>query len=580
MQRLIRASPKKATFINRTSLSSKPPSDRSKGSILPFIVAISAPGVALAGLAYKLEEDENFARTVENRIPDIKSQLKPVTSILISSGIVKAKPSHTTHPVIVELPPVVEYSPQPSVDIEEEISPTQTEFVEDTPDETAETAVPESETEEAAIETVEEEAPPTPAVVIDSNEATQAIEKAEEQCPELTLPQVTSEIRSKRIFSDSTNQALNEQTNQSVALRNEIESTLLRDLHLLDEHALRIRVTQLAAELFERTKWEGVRLHQSLKQVEADLTHRYSDLMVQQRAELELELNKRLVAKEQLVLEEAAKKTEGVLVDHQVKLSHALHLQGEKHNALLTTELKKQEEKLRAEHEDQRNHELALVRERHVKERIAMQDQLEVVAAQLMAYESSLKEIGDVKTTSKNAHKQSAAVLALESALTTSKPLAAELAALKASAGDDVVVSSVLASIPATAATKGVPTVLELKSRFSVLRDELRKVALAPPNSYLVNDLTGYVIGSVLASVSKAPSGYVAGDGLEERLARTAYYLDLGRIEESFTELDALEGYSRNISADFLQLLQDRMVVNQAAKVLRANAILTHSSLP
>ena len=60
------------------------------------------------------------------------------------------------------------------------------------------------------------------------------------------------------------------------------------------------RVTQLAAEFFERTKWEGVRLHQSLRKVEEEIGRKYKDILAQQRAELELEAHKMMLAREQV----------------------------------------------------------------------------------------------------------------------------------------------------------------------------------------------------------------------------------------------------------------------------------------
>ena len=62
---------------------------------------------------------------------------------------------------------------------------------------------------------------------------------------------------------------------QTATFKRELESSLLKDLEHMNEDQLRLRVAQLASEFFERTKWEGIRLHQSLRQLEGDITKRY-----------------------------------------------------------------------------------------------------------------------------------------------------------------------------------------------------------------------------------------------------------------------------------------------------------------
>ena len=56
------------------------------------------------------------------------------------------------------------------------------------------------------------------------------------------------------------------------------------DIDSLDEAGLRTRVAQIAAEFVGRTKWENLRLSQSLKQVEAEVSSKYLTLMLKQRS--------------------------------------------------------------------------------------------------------------------------------------------------------------------------------------------------------------------------------------------------------------------------------------------------------
>ena len=66
--------------------------------------------------------------------------------------------------------------------------------------------------------------------------------------------------------------------------RQDLQLSLLQNLSSLDEIELRERITQLAAEFFERTKWEA------LKQLESELTTKYSGIITEQRAELQVRM--------------------------------------------------------------------------------------------------------------------------------------------------------------------------------------------------------------------------------------------------------------------------------------------------
>ena len=75
-----------------------------------------------------------------------------------------------------------------------------------------------------------------------------------------------------------------------------------------------------------------------------------------------------------------------------------------------------------------------------------------------------------------------------------------------------------------------------------------------------------------------APSGLVPGPGAEETLSRAAYYLERGRIVETLRELDSVEGYAQVLMRDWIELAQERLVVDQSVKVLKANAVLRHKA--
>ena len=111
-----------------------------------------------------------------------------------------------------------------------------------------------------------------------------------------------------------------------------------------------------------------------------------------------------------------------------------------------------------------------------------MQQQLTALQGELAAFAAATETADGASRSSVHQHQSSAAVLALEGALASSKPFAAELAAVRAAAAKegDALAVAVVDTIPAGAPAAGVPTFQELRARFAVVRGEARKAAYAP----------------------------------------------------------------------------------------------------
>ena len=112
----------------------------------------------------------------------------------------------------------------------------------------------------------------------------------------------------------------------------------------------------------------------------------------------------------------------------------------------------------------------------------------------------------------------------------------------------------------------------------SVLREELRKASLAPQNA--PNAMVGQFIGSMLAAVTWAPSGYVRGQGLEEVLSRATHFVDKGLMRQALQELDGglKGGYTGVLMADWRQAVEERLAVDQSLKIIKAALMLRHKA--
>jgi hypothetical protein len=396
-----------------------------------------------------------------------------------------------------------------------------------------------------------------------------------------TLPTVNSETIVTKLQQETISAALEEQLQQSLTLRKEIELSLLSDLHTLSNEQLKVRITQMASELFERAKWEGIRLHQAIRQVERDLSTKYSDLMKQQRIELENEMVKRLNLKEQTVTEEYTKLLKDTLAEKELQFERTIKTTVDDMNAKLIDELARQEKILKEDHQTELNNTIALLRDEHIRYQLKLQEEISSLHMQLKTYESMLDSIHSASTRSNSVHQSSAALLALEAALNDPmKPFKSEYnAAVKLALDESPVIKSALDSIPKSIIDKNQspPSLQELRYRFRIVRKEMRREALSPP---VLPGFLSSVVGTALATVSSPPEGLIHGDGLEEILARVSYYLERGELKSAVSELETLQGYPAILAKDWVNLAENRLIVDQALKVLKAYNIVSHVSIP
>ena len=377
--------------------------------------------------------------------------------------------------------------------------------------------------------------------------------------------------------SVSTDGILSDINKQSSDLKKELESTLLSDLHELDENALRTRVTQLAAEFFERTKWEGVRVYQSIQQVEADITKKYDELLRQQRVELELEANKMLLSREQQVIAKAFTEAQEQVTSHEKHYAATLRKIENEFKNDIATALTKQAMEITDDLQDKLNNEVANIRNEEVQKQLNIQAKISSLDAEIAAFHEATEKISGLNETSSNAHKFSAAILNLQLALQTSNSILNEVKAVKKYSDSDPLVDAIVESLPADLVESGAPHVEELKLRFNVLRDELRKVAMAPEG---MPPVVGQAIGGILAKFYWQPSGPVNGDGAEEILSRANYTLNSNDLNNTLKELDNIsDPISKSLMSDWRKKANNRMSAEAAVKALQAQAIVKHLSL-
>jgi hypothetical protein len=460
---------------------------------------------AVIGLAYKAETDASIASIVD-QIPGGNYIMDPARQ-LVAKGILgrEYKPTKVDvldapskesevakpveEPVHVQIQPVEEEKPaaeEPEVAKVEEASPSEEQPARAEPE-----AEPASPGEEAAI-AAEQHVAAIHAAAASTIHA--AASKHDEPAPAVTnskphvsLKGLSPDEIARLTDSKVLKQALADSAREYIALRRDVEATLLKDVHQLNEHDLRIRIKQLATEMFERLAWEDLRMTQSLKGVQAELTEKYTDLMHRQHHQLELEIARILFAYEQDTAHQAASKLKEVEASYQKQLEDTVRAQAEGFHNTLKRELEEQATKIQTELQDELNHQVALLRKSQVDELMAMQPRVLDLQGQLEGIKRAADATAGAIKKTIDIHHLSAAVLSLELALSTptsmqdgANSIGQHFEAVKAACQGDEVVTEVLKSLPARVASKGALPLSELQVRFGVMREEVRKAALAP----------------------------------------------------------------------------------------------------
>lgn len=571
---------------------------------LIVIPAVATLGTVL-GATYYIYTHENAENYLKKSFPSYSQLLGPYHNVLVRAGALKpiSAPESTKVTPLVQTP--VEKAPKKKAEVEkkevvedkreeevykdpyaiEEPQPASLPQTEDsdhvvhpTPEEQADqisdalsvpTTVDLSPTPEPAITPAPEEQPstemPVASAAVANMETAQQTEEEEDTKPSL-----------RELGSDRLETIFDSIDARAHKLKKELEYTLERDLDGLTEQQLKERLTQLYSDFYERIQYENQHTQRLLKQLRAEFAHDYHELMLSQHNEMLHEKEKALMQKEMQLKEEHHKALENALTAYETRLENALSAQSEKFGSTLQQEVAKQVEEVKADLAVQHEFDIAMLKEAHVKSSILLHNDVSKLYNDLSHVNRVVDSTFRDQIVSRKLHALSASLLLLQNALATSKPFEAEWKAVKSACADDAALMGVLNAVPMTSIKKGVPTVSQLRDRLSVVKDEVRKAALAPQAA---PPLLGQVVGNILAFVSLEPKGMVEGDDIEAALSRAAYFMDHENISKALGELGQIKGYPRTLLADWEKAAKERLVAEQSLSALRSAAAVRHLQL-
>ncbi|KAJ5731255.1 uncharacterized protein N7483_005763 [Penicillium malachiteum] len=152
----------------------------------------------------------------------------------------------------------------------------------------------------------------------------------------------------------------------------------------------------------------------------------------------------------------------------------------------------------------------------------------------------------------------------------TPRPFVRELVAVKELAADDPVVEAAIASINPTAYQRGIPSTAMLVERFRRVASEVRKASLLPEDA----GIASHAASMVLSKVMFKKDALADGDDVESILVRTETLLEEGQVDAAAREMNALQGWAKILSKDWLADVRRVLEVKQALEVIETEARL------
>lgn len=152
-----------------------------------------------------------------------------------------------------------------------------------------------------------------------------------------------------------------------------------------------------------------------------------------------------------------------------------------------------------------------------------------------------------------------------------SKAFLNELAALKEIADGDPVVDAAVASINPSAYQRGISSTAQLIDRFRGLSAQVRTASSLPEDA----GITAHAASWILSKVTFQQAGTSSGSDVDSVLSRTESLLEEGDLDSAAREMNALDGWAKALSKDWLQECRRVLEVQQALDVSFRPLMLT-----
>ncbi|KAI9490729.1 mitochondrial inner membrane protein Mitofilin [Zychaea mexicana] len=206
------------------------------------------------------------------------------------------------------------------------------------------------------------------------------------------------------------------------------------------------------------------------------------------------------------------------------------------------------------------------------KERASRLGKLELINARFTALEKQSLDNAANLDRSRQSHLMRVTFGALHDVITRvhKASFVDELEAFKNSAKYNELLQVVLSSIPREVAEEGVESMGDLTTRFEIVADEVRRVALVPEDG----GFGSHIISMILAHLMFRKEGLVEGGDVEAILARSGYHLKNGDLEDAARELNQLKGWPKRLAQDWILAARRHLEIQQVLEVAETQTIL------
>lgn len=293
-------------------------------------------------------------------------------------------------------------------------------------------------------------------------------------------------------------------------------------------------------------------------------------------------MEERLAEQRKLLTKQAEEALQEQQNNSDAFIESSLKIQEQSFNEERAAFEKKVEEAMNAKYEELYGKSLAKVKEEYAAKMDKKVKQMESLSQKLADLETSLKSSRDFQEGSVQAHRITAAALALTEKLESGQPAGAAISTLKAVASDNPVVTSAVDALPSSVALKGVLTLQEIQAGFEEeVYPQCRRATSVPAGQ---SGLEGQLMGMLFSKLKYPPAPDDPApesekDAGEYVLARARRHVQLGELEEAVTEMDKLKGQASFVAKDWEENVKARVAVEKALKVIKMECALANESL-
>lgn len=359
-----------------------------------------------------------------------------------------------------------------------------------------------------------------------------------------------------------------------------VQDYMLDDLNGLSKEQLISRAQALVTQLIQSAENEASLTSEELLRTEKELEASYLALLQQQRAELALAVREGASVLEQRLRDEGLEERNKLIASLENSNAKALREQFVEFDKQWMRDAEGEQAQLVKEMNQQKNEQMKIQDQIGNTLITEMKSQLDSIKSNVATAQGLVEDEMGREKASAYTRKAAGAAMTLQKAVESGTALGPAVEVLN-NVTSDILTSAVIDALPSLALEQGVPGIEALRLRFKVVHREVHRAACAPqstiwnPVPLILKSAVGEFIHAITYKDKLVrPNLLHRGNSDVDVLARVAYRLDQGNLEEALKEVQRLKGLPRVLIRDWEEVLQVAVASQQAAKVINTRSAL------